>query len=27
VAIGGDAEWNGAVYSPSMIVEGLSVTG
>jgi len=27
VAIGGDAEWNGAVYSPSVIVEGLSITG
>ncbi|MBD1942919.1 TldD/PmbA family protein [Coleofasciculus sp. FACHB-712] len=27
VALGGDAEWNGSVYTPSLIVEGLSVTG
>lgn len=25
--LGGDAEWNGACYTPSLIVEGLSVTG
>lgn len=27
VELGGDAEWNGACYTPSLIVEGLSVTG
>jgi PmbA protein len=27
VALGGDAEWNGSCYTPSLIVEGLSVTG
>ncbi|XWK91041.1 MAG: TldD/PmbA family protein [Phormidium sp.] len=27
VALGGDAEWNGYCYTPSIIVEGLSVTG
>jgi PmbA protein len=27
VALGSDAEWNGACYTPSLIVEGLSVTG
>ena len=27
VKLGGDAEWNGACYTPSVIVEGLSVTG
>ncbi|NER32758.1 MAG: TldD/PmbA family protein [Oscillatoria sp. SIO1A7] len=27
VELGGDAEWNGSCYSPSLIVEGLSVTG
>lgn len=27
VALGGDAEWNGYCYTPSLIVEGLSVTG
>jgi PmbA protein len=27
VQLGGDAEWNGSCYTPSMIVEGLSVTG
>lgn len=27
VAIGGDADWNGSCYTPSLIVEGLSVTG
>ncbi len=25
--VGGDAEWNGSCYTPSLIVEGLSVTG
>ncbi|AFZ57854.1 TldD/PmbA family protein [Anabaena cylindrica FACHB-243] len=27
VKIGGDADWNGACYTPSLIVEGLSITG
>ncbi|HIK54831.1 MAG TPA: TldD/PmbA family protein [Synechococcales cyanobacterium M55_K2018_004] len=27
VELGGDAEWNGSCYTPSVIVEGLSVTG
>lgn len=27
VALGGDADWNGACYTPSLIVDGLSVTG
>jgi PmbA protein len=27
VALGGDAEWNGSCYTPSLIVEGLSTTG
>ena len=27
IAIGGDSEWNGAVYTPSLIVNGLSITG
>jgi PmbA protein len=27
VELGGDAEWNGSCYTPSMIVEGLSTTG
>jgi PmbA protein len=27
VAMGGDAEWNGSCYTPSVIVEGLSTTG
>ena len=27
VELGGDAEWNGACYTPSIIVDGLSVTG
>lgn len=27
VALGGDAAWNGSVLTPSVIVEGLSVTG
>ena len=27
VALGGDGEWNGSCYTPSLIVEGLSVTG
>ncbi|MBD2098003.1 TldD/PmbA family protein [Trichocoleus sp. FACHB-591] len=27
VDIGSDADWNGACYTPSLIVEGLSVTG
>lgn len=27
VNLGGDAEWNGSCYTPSVIVEGLSVTG
>ncbi len=27
VALGSDADWNGACYTPSIIVEGLSVTG
>jgi PmbA protein len=26
VAIGGDADWNGSCYTPSLIVEGLSIT-
>jgi len=27
VELGGDAEWNGSCHTPSVIVEGLSVTG
>lgn len=27
VELGGDADWNGSCYTPSIIVEGLSVTG
>lgn len=27
IALGGDADWNGSCYTPSLIVEGLSVTG
>ncbi|MCT7951968.1 TldD/PmbA family protein [Ancylothrix sp. C2] len=27
VQLGGDGEWNGSCYTPSVIVEGLSVTG
>jgi PmbA protein len=27
VALGNDADWNGACYTPSLILEGLSVTG
>lgn len=27
IELGGDAEWNGACYTPSLIVGGLSVTG
>jgi PmbA protein len=27
VALGNDADWNGACYTPSLIVEGLSVIG
>lgn len=27
VELGGDADWNGSCYTPSVIVEGLSVTG
>lgn len=27
VHLGGDADWNGSCYTPSLIVEGLSVTG
>ncbi|HEY9764060.1 MAG TPA: TldD/PmbA family protein [Trichocoleus sp.] len=27
VEMGGDADWNGSCYTPSVIVEGLSVTG
>ena len=27
VKLGGDADWNGSCYTPSLIVEGLSVTG
>ncbi|WP_414563525.1 MULTISPECIES: TldD/PmbA family protein [unclassified Anabaena] len=27
VALGGDADWNGSCYTPSLIVEGLSTTG
>lgn len=27
VELGGDADWNGSCYTPSLIVEGLSVTG
>lgn len=27
LALGGDADWNGNCYTPSLIVEGLSVTG
>jgi PmbA protein len=27
VELGDDAEWNGSCYTPSLIVEGLSVTG
>lgn len=27
VALGGDAEWNGSCYTPSVILEGLSTTG
>jgi PmbA protein len=27
VALGSDADWNGACYTPSLILEGLSVTG
>jgi len=27
VALGGDADWNDSIYTPSLIVEGLSVTG
>lgn len=27
IELGGDAEWNGSCYTPSLIVEGLSVTG
>jgi PmbA protein len=26
-AIGQDADWNGACYTPSVLLEGLSVTG
>jgi PmbA protein len=26
VALGGDADWNGSCYTPSLIVEGLSIT-
>jgi PmbA protein len=27
VKVGGDPEWNGSCYTPSLIVEGLSITG
>ena len=27
VELGGDADWNGSCYTPSLIVEGLSITG
>ena len=27
VSLGGDADWNGSCYTPSLIVEGLSTTG
>ncbi|MET0115298.1 MAG: metallopeptidase TldD-related protein, partial [Limnospira maxima] len=26
VSVGGDGNWNGSIYTPSLIVEGLSVT-
>jgi PmbA protein len=27
VAVGADIDWNGPCYTPSLIMEGLSVTG
>ena len=27
VQLGGDADWNGSCYTPSLIVEGLSIIG
>jgi PmbA protein len=27
IELGGDASWNGSCYTPSIILEGLSVTG
>jgi PmbA protein len=27
IELGGDADWNGSCYTPSVIVDGLSVTG
>ncbi|MFM7407509.1 MAG: TldD/PmbA family protein [Cuspidothrix sp.] len=27
IKLGGDADWNGSCYTPSLIVEGLSITG
>ena len=27
VKLGGDADWNGSFYTPSLIVEGLSIIG
>jgi PmbA protein len=27
VDVGGDADWNGSCYTPSVIVAGLSTTG
>jgi len=27
VALGGDADWNGSCYTPSIVVDGLSITG
>ncbi|MFN5592416.1 MAG: metallopeptidase TldD-related protein, partial [Aphanizomenon sp.] len=27
IQLGKDADWNGSCYTPSLIVEGLSITG
>ena len=27
IKLGGDAEWNGSCYTPSLIIDGLSCTG
>ncbi|TVR10820.1 MAG: TldD/PmbA family protein, partial [Phormidium sp. GEM2.Bin31] len=27
IRLGGDARWNGSCYTPSILVDGLSVTG
>jgi PmbA protein len=27
VALGNDCDWNGPYYTPSIVVEGLSITG